>query len=107
MRLSNNHPGYGTLYNTNSVNTPEPITSEKPSGETLQVFPNPTQGELTIINPSLKENSEVRIYDVSGKTIYRNEILNGRACQLEISALENGVYFMLIDNQRFKLVINK
>ena len=62
----------------------------------VQVYPNPTNGQLTIDNGELTIDN-VKIYDVMGKTLnnYQLSIIN---CQLklDISHLPAGVYFIRI-----------
>lgn len=85
----------------------EKITpKESEHKRSIKIYPNPTNGQLTIINPSDKQLSELLIYHLSGQVVYK-DMFNNRTGKLDISNFENGIYLLLIDSQRFKLIINK
>jgi hypothetical protein len=73
----------------------------------LQVYPNPTTGQLKIKNYELKENSIIEIYDIVGKKqesriseIGQSEIV------IDISHLSSGMYFLKVDGKVVKVIKN-
>jgi len=65
----------------------------------IEVFPNPAKNYLKVRNT--KPGTDVQIIDLSGnihiRTTYNNEI--------DISTLKSGVYFVIVKNQSFKIII--
>jgi hypothetical protein len=64
----------------------------------LSVYPNPSNGKLTIEITSQKSKKEtIRIYDVNGRMVHvqeRNLFEGANKIQLNLSTLRNGVYFI-------------
>ena len=73
----------------------------------LQVYPNPNNGIFNIINNNESPSSEVLIFDFTGKQVNKSSIPNKQVSELDIKNLENGMYLLTIDNQKFKLIIAK
>lgn len=67
------------------------------SGTTLQVFPNPSNGKLTVELGVLSSSTLIEIYDALGKVVYANEV-TGISSTFDISGLNNGVYTYKISN---------
>ena len=62
----------------------------------ITVFPNPTNGKLSIVNCQLSINN-VEIYDVMGKKVSSNHLITTSSNhQIDISHLSNGIYFVKI-----------
>jgi len=59
----------------------------------INAYPNPTRGIISL--QGQLENTQVKICDVLGNSVYQN---NGAASnlQIDLSAQPNGVYFMSI-----------
>jgi len=72
----------------------------------FKLFPNPTEGRLTIVNTGQNsfQNDQIQIYDGSGRLVYTAS-LRGTETILEISNLENGVYLakILTDKQGMEI----
>jgi len=77
----------------------------------IRVYPNPTNGELTIDNGELTiENGEliiekVEIYDVFGRT--QKIIINCQSSivnSIDISHLKSGIYLIKVNNKTIKFV---
>jgi hypothetical protein len=70
----------------------------------LRVYPNPTNGQLTIRN----EESEVRnveIFDIYGRKLPLHfPSFGGAGVVLDISHLHTGLYFLKIDGKTFKII---
>ncbi|WP_300672239.1 T9SS type A sorting domain-containing protein [Soonwooa sp.] len=78
----------------------------------MKVFPNPTTSILFLRNPdfSKNKNSKYDLYDVSGKLIKSNEILNEET-QIDLQKENAGVYILRIFNDNkilksFKIIKN-
>ncbi|MCR9287289.1 MAG: T9SS type A sorting domain-containing protein [Bacteroidetes bacterium] len=68
----------------------------------IQIFPNPTSGELEIVGEEL-EGATIKIFDNMGKQV-QSLILSKQ--ELDISDLPNGMYFIQI-NQEGRLFESK
>ena len=62
-----------------------------------RVFPNPTNGMLTIETEQLSNISAISLIDVKGEVVYRESGLNANT--IDISNLSNGVYILRIDSR--------
>ena len=79
------------------------------SNNILQVYPNPTNEQLTINLPNPSEGgayaADVKIYDIIGRTLtnYQFSIINSQLI-IDVSHLHNGMYFLKIDNKMVKFI---
>jgi len=62
----------------------------------VKTYPNPVKNELQIESDDLKIN-QVKIVDLSGKTIYQ---FNGLRNQINVSALPKGIYFVKLETDK-------
>jgi len=62
------------------------------SDKDILVYPNPANNVLFI--NELSEKSTVKIYDLSGKTVFNNQLTNN---QINISSFQNGLYTIVIE----------
>jgi hypothetical protein len=62
----------------------------------IVVFPNPTSETLTIKGISLEDYDEIIFYNTLGRKILSKKNMN--ATTIDISFLNNGIYFMLLKN---------
>jgi plastocyanin len=72
---------------------------ENPASK-LDIYPNPTKGNLTIIsNLSGGNQDDLTVMDINGKTIFENRVNAGQAVSMDLSAYPGGYYFVrLISN---------
>ncbi|WP_130735950.1 T9SS type A sorting domain-containing protein [Flavobacterium sp. J27] len=76
------------------VSCPSVLSNEKFTTETsIKVYPNPIKDKLTI--ESIVSIERIVIIDVFGKEIY-NEITNDTNVEINLSRLDQGVYFALV-----------
>ena len=75
----------------------------------LAVYPNPTNGIVTIELPKESTSGSFRLLNINGKEVF-NQNLNSSANQIDVSHLSKGIYFYRYrDNKQGyagKLVIN-
>jgi hypothetical protein len=73
----------------------------------LNVYPNPSEGLITITGTWKEGTSLVKVTDVLGKTVYIDRIsCNGNInTQLDLQFLTKGLYFLKIGDKVFKLSI--
>lgn len=68
------------------------------------IYPNPvSNGHLTI--QSKNEINEVKIVDAIGKTVYSNKFNNQKQINIDLTSLNKGVYFIQLNNEVQKLII--
>jgi YVTN family beta-propeller protein len=67
---------------------------------TFTVYPNPARTFFTIRLPRFAERTEIKIYDVTGKMVKKQEFKSLRVSELRVSTqgLNQGVYFIRVDN---------
>jgi hypothetical protein len=74
--------------------------SEIEAGIGIQVYPNPTSGELRIETFNMRyEICDIAIFDVMGRNVQSSETLNPKSETLNISHLANGIYFLRITTE--------
>ena len=102
----------GITYNYNSVSGFLPvdevwidglseIVSTKLNNQ-LQIYPNPTTGQLRIINYELRDGIEV--FDVNGRCVETLRAASLRNGTIDVSHLPAGVYFLRVDGQTVRFV---
>ena len=83
------------------VNTP--IYSEN----TIQIYPNPTNGQLQVTSYKLQENTSIEIYDIVGRVVLSSAMSPlSPETTIDVSHLANGMYFLKIDGKMFKVIKN-
>ena len=70
--------------------------------EHLLIYPNPNKGNFIIQN--LNFNQTIYLYDSSGKLL--KELNSGDNTAINIKDLLPGLYFIIKDQQRFKVLVN-
>ena len=71
----------------------------------LRVYPNPTNGELTITNYELRITN-VEIYDVMGKKQKAESRKEEGTMIINVSTLSSGIYFLKANNKTAKFIKN-
>ena len=72
------------------------------TAESVDVYPNPTQGLLTITLPSNMDAGQLSINSIDGKEVYARQLNNAsNKVTVDISNLQVGIYFlkMQVENQ--------
>lgn len=69
----------------------------------MQVFPNPTTGLLTIVNA---EEKQVFVYNTIGQQVFSKVLQDGET-QMDVSHLEAGIYFVVCGEKKVKVVLSR
>ncbi len=72
----------------------------------VHLFPNPTNNELHIRLESDNSTKDLCIYDMSGRNLLQQQIVNG-VTQLNVQALASGVYILQLSNKQGQTIIKK
>ena len=90
------NPNNSTV-NYTVVETTNLAISEKQVQNQFVIFPNPTNGILTIKNPTFAENETfVNVYDILGNEIIKNNKVDNISKNIDMSNLSTGLYFVRI-----------
>jgi len=101
FRTDNNLNASGFELNWYTTNAVEETRLETAN---VQVFPNPTSGQLHLRSYELQENTEYQIYSVVGQLL-QSEIVNLQSeIEIDVSHLANGMYFLKIGNKVVKFI---
>lgn len=65
----------------------------------VSIFPNPTEGEFTLVFGSVMEEVDVVITDLSGKQIYTNTFVNTGSEKIALDQQPSGVYFVKLNSK--------
>ncbi len=75
------------------------------SNPDIKLYPTPANDVLNINNIPLTKNAKINIYDIVGNIVYNSEInYNEKNKTLNISNLNDGVYFIKINADNFSYV---
>lgn len=97
MRLQQNT---ATNYWVQSFSNAAPVTVVGIGENSLQevsLFPNPSDGNLTIKN--VMTTSVLRVYDVTGRIVSEQQMLPGTSQHVSLVGLETGMYSVTIENE--------
>lgn len=73
---------------TNLADACQPLSIQEPlSASGFSVFPNPSNGDLSVIFREIDPKTQLRVLDLSGKTVYENK---------EIKVLTNAIHLDLV-----------
>ncbi len=88
----------------NTIETITGITSQLSNNDGWNVYPNPSTGVLYIVNSStLKETSQVQVLNAIGQVVLE-ETINSNYKYMDLSKLNNGVYFVKINSENNSIV---
>ena len=77
------------------------LSTNQVSARTIGLFPNPTNGIVTVTIPQSK--GTVRLYDITGKLLGTKEITSSPQ-QLDYTRLSSGVYMMVVESDKNQTV---
>ncbi|MGS2726318.1 DUF7619 domain-containing protein [Psychroserpens sp. BH13MA-6] len=70
----------------------------------FQLSPNPAKDRLNIIFPNPVENIQISILDLQGKIVLESQLTGNQIQTLDVSALQSGMYFVKVNNQKNQMV---
>ncbi|MBX3163413.1 MAG: T9SS type A sorting domain-containing protein [Bacteroidetes bacterium] len=74
--------------------------------EKLKIYPNPTSGMLNVECLMLNGEAELQIITILGEVI-KHSIVTTKHSQIDVSGLENGIYFVMLSDKEKRSVIKK
>nr|NQU93936.1 T9SS type A sorting domain-containing protein [Bacteroidota bacterium] len=100
-------PEHDGLFRTNGLSaiTELKVSStgiHNPTGEEVQIFPNPAKDQLNIIIPE-PDGRKIIIVNIHGQQVYINELVN-RHTKVDVSLFEKGLYFVRVLSEKQNLV---
>jgi len=75
------------------------ILISKSNNVNVDVFPNPTTGKCTLTVPFTQQRTEVAIYNILGKEVYK-AIINNEMIGMDLSSQPKGIYTIEARNER-------
>ena len=70
------------------------VSTQELYQEALTLFPNPTNGQITVLQ--LSEASSLVLRDIHGKELQRMEV-NGSEAEMDLGPLANGYYLLTVE----------
>ena len=70
---------------------------EEDKNRDIHIQPNPVRDEATVSSGSSIKN--VTLYDVYGKSVYRQPDINEKICKLSLSGLLSGMYIVKVETE--------
>jgi len=86
----------GNCMDTSECINFNPASLNENLSNSFSVYPNPANEIITIMNSENKIINDITIFDVSGKLVDNQKVVNSTSSSISITTLENGVYFMNI-----------
>jgi spore coat protein CotH len=92
-----------------TFNAPNVSTSTQSVFKNTQIrlYPNPTDGFLTVENLQNTPLSNLRIFDVTGRVVFEVSTIEERQTILDLGHLSDGLYFLKTGNTVQKFVIQR
>jgi PKD repeat protein len=89
-----------------------PVGIDEYNSEQVSIYPNPVTDELVVRSSEFGDKSEIRIYNVLGKSVYLQRLTsNVQRVTISIADLCSGIYFLKINSGNFtvvrKLIVQK
>ncbi len=74
----------------------------------FSIYPNPANDKVTIsLNGEANENFDVTLIDIQGKVISTPRFANDSIIELDVSALNSGMYFVRLKNSTNEMMVKK
>jgi len=70
----------------------------------FSIYPNPTSSIINIHSDSNLIDKTYTVQTLAGQTILSGKSSNTNYFSIDFSSLENGIYFVTIDKQTFKVI---
>lgn len=76
--------------------------NEHESLDNIKLFPNPVKDQLTIDSKQII--NLIRVYDINGRIVKEVDYDNVYILNLDVGSLENGFYFINVNNMTYKFI---
>lgn len=93
-----------TVLSSEDVEFSDVSVAEVNGVEIFKIFPNPAKKIIQVTLNNLEGDSNLFIYDVSGKLVF-NQVLNQLSTNVNLEQLNAGVYHVSCNNSKQKIVI--
>lgn len=80
-------------------------TEDEETRDAFQIYPNPTDGVVTIEHP--EGTKEVQVYNVVGKLILKTAVGEGTLTRINLNEQPSGTYLIKVDNSQVKRLIKQ
>ncbi len=77
----------------------------KVESNNMKLFPNPSEGMVNIQLDAGIQNASIELFDITGRSIYRNEDLSSGISTINLSEFDKGIYIYRISDSSTGLVI--
>ncbi|TPV35919.1 T9SS type A sorting domain-containing protein [Paucihalobacter ruber] len=67
----------------------------------IEIYPNPTSGDLTISGVNVLSNATISLYDLNGRIIKKQSNIFENSITIDLSHLQPGMYIISIANDNF------
>jgi len=82
------------------------LAVDMPKEKDINIYPNPTNGQLTINNEQLTIKN-VEIYDIVGQVVFTSAVsAMSPEMTIDINHLASGMYFLKVNEKTFKVIKN-
>ena len=71
----------------------------KNQNTTISLFPNPTENNLTLEGLNSNSNT-ISVFNMNGQVMASHSNINAESYELNVSNLDNGIYFIKIDSNK-------
>jgi hypothetical protein len=99
----------GMILESDLAQANAPMSVSTPT--TFTLYPNPVSGnQFTILNPNnaSEEEMQLTITDIAGKMVMNKKVyFIGQQLNVDCNGLSDGVYMVMIGNQRMRLVVTQ
>ena len=85
------------------VGTPLSVYGQAVPYEELRVFPNPTNGVVTLELPTMNETFSIEIFDLNGRLLLAQKKVQSTGHQIDISDFSTGIYCIKAFNKKRQL----
>ena len=84
-----------------------PLSVEENEFNKLSIFPNPTNGVITISSSSILSTAKVSIYDVMGRNLTSSmdvNVVGNNSVTIDINSFSSGTYILSVEDETHKSV---
>ncbi len=95
MRIqSNTTSNFSTSFSNAVTNNPNAIKNNNSQNVQLSIYPNPSNGKITLRYELCKVKGSVEVFNLVGDKVYSQEDLPANQTTLDLSSQPSGIYFL-------------